>query len=265
MRLEKKVALITGAGSGIGRAEAILFAKEGAKVVVMGRISTKLQSTVSKIERKGGVATCVTGDVSVPEDVKDAIATTISRYGGLDIVVNSAGIDPKFALLDTPEDLWDEVMAVNLKGAFLLSKYAVPEMVKRGGGSIVNIGSTSSFFGYQGFSAYCASKGGLLLLTKVMALELGPKNIRVNIICPGDTRTPMFNRSLSGSRNPDKAYRSIVELNPLGRIASTQDVANIALFLVSSEAAYINGASINVDGGYSASEPLGFRLTRKAP
>ena len=259
MKLKKKIAIVTGGGSGIGSSIANLFAKEGAKVVVMGRTSTKVQRTVNKIKKGGGEASCEIGNVSVTEDVKDAIDSVVSRYGGVDIIVNSAGIDPKFAVVDTPEEVWDEVMAVNLKSAFLLSKYAVPEMVKRGGGSIVNIGSTSSFFGYQGFSAYCASKGGLLLLTKAMALELGPKNIRVNIICPSDTRTPMFQRSMLASQNPQKFYRNIVNLNPLGRIASTHDVANVALFLVSAEASYLNGVSIMVDGGYSASEPLGFR------
>ncbi len=261
MKLKEKIAVITGGGSGIGSEIAALFAKEGAKVVVMGRTSTKLRESVSQIERDGGVASYISGDVSVTKDVKNVIESVVSRYGGLDIVVNSAGIDPKYTLLEMPENVWDTVMAVNLKGTFLLSKYAVPEMIKRGGGSIVNIGSTSSFFGYRGLSAYCASKGGLLLLTKVMALELGAENIRANIICPADTLTPMFKRSMTTGENHERAYQRILDANPLGRIGSTQDVANVALFLVSDEASYLNGVSIIVDGGYTASEPLGFRLS----
>ena len=259
MKLRGKTAIVTGGGSGIGASIAVVFAREGARVVITGRTSRKLSVTLRRIKRKGGEASCVVGDVSISGDVSNIVESAISKYGGLDIVVNNAGISPNYPMLDTSEQIWDEVMAVNLKGAFLISKRAIPEMIKRRGGSIVNIGSTSSFFGYQGLSAYCASKGGLLLLTKTMALEFGPKNIRVNLICPADTRTPMLKRSLSASTTPEKAYRKITSLNPLGRISSPEDVANVALFLVSPESSYINGVSIIVDGGYTASEPLGFR------
>ena len=245
-RLEDKVAVITGAGSGIGRAAALLFAREGAKVVVAD-VTGAEEETAAAI---GDAATPVRADVSSAADVRAMIETARARYGRLDVLFNNAGIEgaPGFTADCTEED-FDRVIAVNLKGVFLGMKYAIPVMLEHGGGSIINNASIAGLVGFPGAPAYCASKGGVVLLTKATALEYATQNIRVNAICPGVIETPMIERYVSTG---EEARRMLVQIEPVGRLGQPEEVAALALFLASDEASFITGAALPVDGGVVA-------------
>ena len=249
MRLKDKVAIITGAGSGIGRASAVLFAKEGAKVVVADVVRRGGLKTVRMIRNSGGEATFVETDVSRASDVERMVKTTVEKYGKLDILFNNAGINLEKTVTDTTEEELDKVIDINLKGVFLCSKYAIPEMLRNGGGVIINTASIRGLVGQFHLAAYCASKGGVVLLTKAMALDYGPYNIRVNCICPGGIQTPMHEAFLATVADPEREMREMLKKIPLGRIGQPEDVAHAALFLASDESFYITGVALPVDGG----------------
>ncbi len=251
MRLSNKVALITGAGSGIGREAALRFAKEGAKVVVVDINSTTGQETVAFIKAAGGEAAFTRADVSKAAEAKAMIDFAEKTFGKLNVLFNNAGIFPDAdgSVLETEEAVWDLVMNVNLKGVFLGCKYGIPALLRAGGGSIIN---TASFVALIGAAtsqiAYTASKGGVLSMTREMAVEFARQNIRLNAICPGPVETPLLAQLLS---DPGRRQRRMVHI-PMGRLAQAREVAQAALFLASDESAYVNGATFTVDGGITA-------------
>jgi NAD(P)-dependent dehydrogenase (short-subunit alcohol dehydrogenase family) len=251
MRLANKVALITGAGSGIGRESALLFAQEGAAVVVSDIKEEAGEETVDLIKVSGGQASFVRTDVSKAADVQAAIAAAESTYNKLNIVFNNAGIfhPADGSVLETEEEVWDLTMNINLKGVFLGCKYGIPALLRAGGGSIVN---TASFVALMGAAtsqvAYTASKGGVLSLTREIAVEFARQNIRVNALCPGPVETPLLAELLS---DPARRQRRLVHIPP-GRFAKATEIAQAALFLASDDAAFVNGSTFLVDGGITA-------------
>ena len=251
MRLKGKVALITGAGSGIGRESALLFAREGASVVVADVVAEAGRETVSAIEANGGRAVFVRSDVSRAADVRAMIEAAEESYERLDVLFNNAGIFPAAdgSVLETDEATWDLVMSVNLKGVFLGCKYGIPALLRSGGGSIVN---TASFVALMGAAtpqiAYTASKGGVLSMTREIAVEFARRGIRANAICPGPVETPLLAELFS---DPARRARRMVHIPP-GRLARPEEIARAALFLASDESSYINGTAFTVDGGITA-------------
>jgi NAD(P)-dependent dehydrogenase (short-subunit alcohol dehydrogenase family) len=249
MKLQGKVAFVSGFGSGLGRAIAILFAKEGAAVAGTSTTESKGKETVAVIQSSGGQALFFPGDVGNSAQLKSFIEETVRQFGGLDIVVNSAGVRTNGSITEITEEDWDRTLDVNLKGAFLLSRLAIPEMKKRGGGAIIHIAARSGMLGQSGRAAYCASKGGMVRLTEAMAMDHAPDRIRVNCICPGPTRTPMVDTS-----TPEKLARYRTRV-PLGRIGEPQDVAYAALYLACDEASFVTAAILPVDGGMRLTGP----------
>ncbi len=255
MRLENKVALVTGGGSGIGRATAELFAKEGARVVVADLDETTVSESAEQIKAAGGEATAIVGDVSISQDADRMVRVAVESYGRLDILVNSAGITHRGLLKAgaSPEQAWDKVMEVNLKGTYLVSWFAVPEMERSGGGSIVNLASIMSLVGYptelaSGFNPYGPSKGGVLQFTRNLAIDGAKNNIRVNCICPGFVMTSLIKALVD-----DEQKRKLLEdRHPLGRLGRPEEIAYAALFLASDESSFVTGAPLIVDGGYTA-------------
>lgn len=255
MRLHEKVALVTGAGSGIGRVAAQAFAREGARVVVADRNEADAIETASKIGEDGGEATAVTGDVTSGADAQSMVLAATESFGRLDVLLNSAGVTSRNALPQgaSPEELWDKVIDVNLKGTYLVSWYAVPEMERSGGGSIINLASTVALVGYPvgiggGFDPYPPSKGGVLQFTRTLAVASAKKNIRVNCLCPGFIAT-----SLTADLRANSVTNEIaVERTPMGRFGRPEEVAAAALFLASDESSYVTGSPLIVDGGYTA-------------
>jgi len=251
-RLEGKVALITGGASGIGEATAKLFAKEGAKIVVSDVQVEKGKAVVAAIKGAGGEAAFVRADVVREAQAKRMVEFTVKKYGRLDILFNNAGVENPKPEVETSVAEWDKVMNVNVKGVFLGTKYAVPEMKKRGGGSIINTSSIFGLIGSPGFAAYHASKGAVRLLTKSTALAHAGDNIRANSICPGVIETPMFAQVLRETPNPDTARAEWMKTEPIGRFGRPDDIAYGALYLASDESAYITGTELVIDGGYTA-------------
>ncbi len=249
MKLKGKVAFITGFGSGLGQAIAVLFAKEGAAVGGTSKTEAKGRETVGMIERNEGRALFGAGDVGDSNAMKAIMDRTVERFGGVDIVVNSAGIRTNGSITEITEEAWDRTLDANLKGAFVVSRLAIPEMKKRGGGVILHIAARSGILGQGGRAAYCASKGGLVTLTEAMAMDHAPDHIRVNCICPGPTRTPMVDTS-----TPQKLARYESRV-PLGRIGEPDDIARAALYLASDEASFVTAAILPVDGGMRLTGP----------
>lgn len=251
MRLKDKVALITGSGSGIGRESALLFAREGAKVLVVDLKEELAKKTVEEIKKTNGEASFFRADVSNANEVQAMIQHAEDTLGELNVLFNNAGIfpDKDGSVLDTEEDVWDLVMQVNLKGVFLGCKYGIPALQRAGGGSIIN---TASFVALMGAAtsqiAYTASKGGVLAMTREIAVEFARQNIRANALCPGPVETPLLQELLS---DPEKRRRRLVHIPP-GRFAQATDIAQAALFLASDESSYINGTAFSVDGGITA-------------
>jgi len=253
VKLQDKVALITGGNSGIGREAAILFAKEGARVVIAARNEVRGNATVETIAKAGGQAMFVNCDVRKAGDCRKAVESTIEAFGQLDILFNNAGtIYPGRTVVDTTEEEWDHTMDTNVKGAYLMSKYAIPEMIKNGGGVIINTASVWGLVGGKGAAAYCASKGAMVLLTKAMALDHASQNIRVNCICPGSVDTPMLKQEMEELGGVEKLRPIFEAKHPLGRICTPEEVAKAALYLASNDSAFVTGSSLAIDGGRTA-------------
>ncbi|MBI5601774.1 MAG: SDR family oxidoreductase [Deltaproteobacteria bacterium] len=252
MRLENKVALITGAGGGIGRAIAERFAEEGAKVVVNDISGSTVKETAEGIRAKGGSAIPIQGDTSRESDVEKAVALAVDTYGGLDILVNNAGIEVWKLVHEMTVEEWERVMSVNMRGVFLMSKHAVRQMIAQDrGGAIVNLSSAGGLVGLPQLGVYCASKHGVIGLTKTMALELRAHNIRINAMCPSFIDTEMVSRSFDLLRSQGVLIDDLlVQLS--GRLGTTREVANLALFLASDESSFINGAAVPIDNACTA-------------
>ncbi len=247
--LTGKVALITGGASGIGRATALLFAREGAAVSVVDIDQAKGQAVVKEIVEEGGRAIFVHCDVTQAADCQRAVQQTVEELGGLDILFNNAGIIRRATVVETTEEEWDRVMAVNVKSVFLLSKYAIPIMAGAGGGVIINTASGWGLVGGRKAAVYCASKGAVVNLTRAMALDHGEQNIRVNCICPGDTDTPMLRDEARQLGEPDERFLAQAADRPLRRVGRPEDIAQAALYLASDAASFVTGTALVVDGG----------------
>lgn len=251
MRLNGKVALITGGTEGIGRACAELFLREGARVAITGRSEEKGRTAVESLSGLGEVL-FVQGDVSRAEDARRMVEATVERFGGLHVLFNNAGVYIEKLAEDMSEEEWDLLMGVNLKGAFMVTKYAVPHMRRQGGGVIVNNSSDAGLIGNRSCPAYCASKGGVTVMTKAMALDYAKCGIRVNCINPGTIDTPMLGREVQASGDPEAYMLRTVAESPMGRIGRAEEVARAVLFLASGESSFVTGACLSVDGGSTA-------------
>jgi NAD(P)-dependent dehydrogenase (short-subunit alcohol dehydrogenase family) len=252
MRLAKKVVLITGGTSGIGEATALLFAREGAAVALTGRSEERGQRVAGEIEKCGGKAIFLLADVSSAGDCRRVVEKTVLEFGRLDVLFNNAGVFYAHNALDCSEEEWDLQMDINLKGAFLMSKYALPGMIAQGGGVIINNSSGWGLVGGDKAVAYCASKGGMVLMTKAMAIDHGRQGIRVNCICPGDVDTPMLPQDAKLRGLDWNAYLDGCANRPLGRIGTSEEIAKAALFLASDDSSFMTGATLVVDGGGTA-------------
>jgi NAD(P)-dependent dehydrogenase (short-subunit alcohol dehydrogenase family) len=250
MRFTGKAALITGATSGIGKATAILFAEEGAGVAVIGRDADRGHGVEEEIRSAGGQAIFVRADVRRADDCRRAVGETVDAFGRLDVLFNNAGTYVANDVIGCSEEEWDEQVDTSLKGAFLMSKFALPHMVAQGSGSIVNCSSGWGLIGGAKAAAYCAAKGGMVVMTKAMALDHGPQGIRVNAVCPGDTDTPMEREDAKNQgMSWDEYVRWATEDRPIARMASPREVARAVLFLASEDSSFITGAALPVDGG----------------
>jgi NAD(P)-dependent dehydrogenase (short-subunit alcohol dehydrogenase family) len=251
VRLDGKVCIITGAGSGMGRTAAQLFAQEGARVVVAEYSEAAGQETVRLAREAGGEATFVKVDVSQEPDAKAMVDHALASYGRVDCLYNNAGIMPEadHSVIDTDVATWDAVMAVNVRGVFLGCKYAIPAMIAAGGGSIINIASFVAILGCSvPQDAYTASKGALLSLTRSLAVQFGPQGIRTNAICPGPVETPLL---MDWLVKDEEAKRIRLARNPTGRFGKPEEIVKLAVYLASDESRWTNGASLVVDGGIS--------------
>ncbi len=252
MRLKDKVCIITGAGMGMGRAAALLFAKEGAKVLAADMLANEGEETVNLVRKGGGDAAFVQVDVSKSAEVERMVSFAINRYGKINVLYNNAGIvmpAEDYAIVELAEEVWDRVIDINLKGTYLCCKYVIPELVKCGGGSVINVSSMGGLVGLE-FPAYCASKGGIIALTRAIARECGNKNIRVNAICPGQiyTRMNIESQQARAQRPTQFPYQQSL----LGRVGQPEEVAYLSLYLASDESSFITGAILPIDGGWTA-------------
>ena len=251
MRLKGKVAIVTGSTSGIGEATAVLFAREGANVVVVGRRRREGESVIKQIRDEGGEAIFVQADVSQEDQVVRMVERAVEAYGGIDILFNNAGVLVAGRLHETTNDEWNLVMNVDLRAVFWCSKYVVPHMVEQGGGSIIMCSSANAVVAEPELAAYCAAKGGVNGLTRGMALDYGPDRIRVNAICPGYIDTPMGDGYFDSQPDPDAARRAAGALHALGRMGTPMEMAYCALFLASDESSFVTGECLVADGGLS--------------
>ena len=251
MRFDGKVAVVTGAATGIGKATALAFASDGASVVLADVNVEAMNETMRELEAAGGTGLAVVADVSRGEDASRIASEAVNHFGGIDYLVASAGIQTYGTVVDTDEDTWDRTLAVNLKGVYLASKYCIPQMVKRGGGAIVNVASVQGLQSQPNVAAYAASKGALIAMTRTMALDHAKDGIRVNSLCPGSIDTPLL-RFAADTHSPDDPLGAIEEwgkLHALGRVGKPEEMAQVALFLVSEAASFMTGATVVADGG----------------
>lgn len=246
--LRGRAALITGGASGIGRATALLFGREGAAVVVHD-LRADGQATADAIAAAGGRAAFLQGDVTRAADCQAAVEKVLAEFGGLHILVNNAGIIRRASVVDTTEEEWDRVMAVNVKSVFLLSKAAIPVMARGGGGVIVNTASGWGIDGGKDAASYCASKAAVVNLTRAMAIDHAEQNIRVNCVCPGDTDTPMLREEARQLGQEVKGFLARSAQRPLGRMGRPEEIAQVMLFLASDASSYVTGTALVVDGG----------------
>ncbi len=252
MRLTGKVCVITGAGSGIGRAAAVLFAAEGARVVAADLSPRAAEETVRAMREARGEARAVEVDVSSAASVQRMFADVLEAYGRLDVLVNNAGYGFAATVEETDEAAWDRLMAVNLKGVYLGCKYAIPLMRRQGGGVIVNTASVVAMVGIEDRAAYCASKGGVVALTRAMALDHVRDGIRINCIAPGTIDTPYFSEIFARSPDPAALRKELEERHPMGRLGRAEEIAYAMLYLASEESSFVTGSVLVVDGGWTA-------------
>jgi NAD(P)-dependent dehydrogenase (short-subunit alcohol dehydrogenase family) len=252
MRLADKVALITGGTSGMGRATAVLFAQEGARVAITGRNETRGREVVEEIERASGTVIFIRSDVRFAEECRRAVEETLRAFGRLDILFNNAGVLYANTVPDCSEEEWDLTLDTNLKGTYLMSKFALPAMIAQGSGVIINNASGWGLVGGDAAAAYCASKGGVVLLTKAMAIDHARQGIRVNCVCPGDVDTPMLPEDAQRRGMKWEAYLASAANRPMGRIGKPEEIAKAVLFLASDDSSFVTGAVLAVDGGGTA-------------
>jgi len=251
-RLSGKVALITGGGTGIGRAIALAFAREGASVAVAGRRLEKLRQVINEVHKQDGAGLAMECDVARARDVERAVKGTVERFGRVNVLVNNSGTLHVSTVEGISEEEWDRVMTVNVKGPFLMSRAVLPEFRKCGGGVIVNLGSVLGLVAVKDRAAYCASKGGVTMLTKAMALDHAHENIRVNCICPSIVETELVKGVFDQSEQGQALRKARLATIPLGRIGQPADVAEMAVFLASEESSWLTGTAIPLDGGVTA-------------
>jgi NAD(P)-dependent dehydrogenase (short-subunit alcohol dehydrogenase family) len=252
-RFAERAAIITGGAKGIGAATARLLTQEGASVVI-GDVDAEAGARLAQqLRDHGGRAEFVQTDVARATDAEQLIRTAVEHFGGVDVLVNNAGIALTKSTTATSEAEWDHLLSVNLKGAWLCAKFAIPAMAQRGGGTIVNVASNAGLVGFPNLAAYCASKGGLVLLTKAMALDCAALKIRVNAVCPGHTRTPMGDGFVAAQPDPAAFVAEFINRqHPIGRMAEAEEIAQAILFLASDDASFVTGAVLAADGGYTA-------------
>jgi len=248
-RLQGKIGIVTGAGSGIGRACAIALAREGARVALVGRRKDRVESLAEEI---GDSALAIAADVSKPGEIRRLLNETVSRFGGLTFLLNNAGVLHVGNAEQITEEQWDHTFNVNVRAVWLLSRAALPQMRQAGGGSIINVASTLGMVGARNRAAYAASKGAVVLLTKGMAIDHGHDNIRVNAICPSFVETELTAAVLDKAPDPAAVRRERTAAHPLGRLGQPEDVAGLAVYLASEESSWVTGAVLPVDGGYLA-------------
>jgi len=250
MRLENRAALVTGGTSGIGEATCLLFGREGASVAVVGRNTERGKSVEKRISDAGGDAIFIQADVRKSDDCRTAVDRTLETFGRLDVLFNNAGSYYQNDVVGCTEQEWDDQVDTSLKGTFLMSKYALPHMIERGTGSIINCASGWGLVGGPRSAAYCAAKGGMVVMTKAMAIDHGPQGIRVNAICPGDTDTPMEREDARAQGLTwDQYLEQTVAHRPIARMATPEEIAFGVLYLASDESSYVTGAALPVDGG----------------
>ena len=249
MRLKGKVALITGGTSGIGSATAMRFAREGAAVAITGRNAERGDQVVRDIVANDGEALFIQADVRFADQCRKAVDQTLERFGKIDVLFNNAGVFHPKTVPECTEEEWDDTIDSSLKGAFLMSKFALPSMIERGSGSIIHTSSGWGILGGNDAAAYCAAKGGLIVMAKAMAIDHGPQGIRVNCVCPGDVLTPMLHDDAAKRGMSWEDYAAGAVERPLGRIGTVEEIADAVLFLASDESSFVTGEALVVDGG----------------